>query len=198
MSAFQSIAEKIETCSKRGETKLVAIDGRGGSGKSFLAAKLVALHPTWSILPVDDFPCPPKKYPFHSQGTQTRIDFERLRDEGLSPLLRGKDARYLRTPWWKSQEIGPMQEVSAGGTVIVEGCYSLLPDLRDYYDLKIWIECDIEHAIEKALLRDGADIRQIWEEVYVPNESAYIRAHTPVKVADLVVLSIDDDFKIGT
>ena len=70
---YRRILECIDTCPTRGATKFVAIDGRGGSGKSYLAAQLMSIDPSLKLLSVDDFPCRDEEYPFHPTGVQTRI-----------------------------------------------------------------------------------------------------------------------------
>ena len=187
MSQVEEIIRQINVCPAKGRTKLVAIDGRGGAGKSSLAAQFVKHCPDWQIVSVDSFPYSPEKHPWHELGTQTRIDWERLRDQVLLPLAAGHEAIFERTPWWKSQSVMPNESVAAGGTVIVEGCYSLLRELRDLYDFRIWIECSMELALENAVRRDGPYSRVHWEQAYIPNENSYVQKHKPYEAADIVI-----------
>jgi len=186
--SLESLIKALTTTPQKGLTKLIAIDGRGGSGKSSLAKKLSALHPEIKILSVDSFPCSSTEYPFHSSGTQTRVDLKRLREEVLLPLFKGITAHYTETPWWSGQSPGPKRAVKSGGLVIVEGCYSLHRELRDLYDLKIWIDCPADQALRNAIKRDAEEMREVWEQVYSPNETAYILSHAPSHVADFVVV----------
>lgn len=190
------IVRKIDAAPSKGKTKLVAIDGRGGSGKSSLARELIAHAPAFKLLSVDAFPCTPQQHPWHPLGTQTWVDWERLRDEALLPLSRGADATYLRTPWWKAQTPGPTETILSGGTVIVEGCYALRRELRDLYALRIWVECPVNEAMENAIRRDGEASRRSWVEAYVPNESAYIAAQHPDRAADIVVRSSSRNYEL--
>ena len=189
MPLVEYILQKIESIQSKGKTKLIAIDGRGGSGKSSLASTLITLAPSFKIVPVDAFPCAPEDHPWHPLGTQTWVNWKRLRDAALLPLASGEDAKFLRTPWWKGQPSGPIEIVAWGGTVIVEGCYSLRRELRDLYDLRIWVEGPVDEAVENAIRRDGEAVRQSWTEAYAPNETAYIESHNPQAAADLVVLN---------
>ncbi len=187
------ILERINQTPAKGRTKLIAIDGRGGSGKSSLAKLLLEASPDFQLLSVDAFPCLPTEHPFDPSGTQTHINWKRLLDEALLPLIHGEDANFIRTPWWRGQAIGPSETVRAGGTVIVEGCYSLLRHLRDRYDLTIWVECQVETAIENAIKRDGEEIRKIWTDVYAKNEELYIQNHRPIDTADVLLINSGTD-----
>lgn len=181
--------EKIKNVPSRGQTKLIAIDGLGGSGKSTFARALVERDRLFSVLEIDLFPCSAVDHPFHKSGTQTRIDTGRLIREALGPLSNGRDAKFKQSFWWETSDEPAEITILAGGTVLVEGCYALLPELRDYYDLKIWVDCPPEVAMERAILRDGEEIREHWESVYAQNELSYVSVYQPMRVAELVVRS---------
>jgi uridine kinase len=187
---LSQILTAIERTPSASKTKLVAIDGRGGSGKSSLAEALSSSRLAAQVVHVDDFPFRASEYPFHPSGTQTRVNLDRLITEVLLPLRAGKRAVYKRTRWWMTQVANPETELATtpGGTVIVEGCYTLHRTLRSFFDLRIWVECPARLGVERALTRDKSPhIRQIWNDVYVPNESAYITAHHPQEAADIIV-----------
>ena len=82
----------IERTPAASETKLVAIDGRGGSGKSSLAEALSRSRLAAQVVHVDDFPFRTSEYPFHPSGTQTRVNLDRLITEVLLPLRAGRRA----------------------------------------------------------------------------------------------------------
>ena len=189
-NTISQLVRLIEATPFSTSTKLVAIDGRGGSGKSSLAEALVRTSLKAQLVHVDDFPCTEHEYPFHPSGTQTRVNLVRLISEVLVPLRAGKRAEYQKTPWWTSHFQHPNASLVAtpGGTVIVEGCYALHRIARELFDLRIWVDCPPSVGIERALIRDKSpEIRDIWRDVYVPNESAYISAHRPQDAADIVI-----------
>lgn len=196
MSVHALILEKIEAAQSEGTTKLIAIDGRGGSGKSTFAARLIELNPGLELLELDSFPCSAEEYPFHQTGTQTRVSTKRILHEALEPLKNGQTAIFKKTFWWKTDDEHPTISVPSGGAVLVEGCYALLPELRPFYDLSIWVECSSQEAIERAIGRDGEEIRLQWETAYFPNEESYIETYNPRDFADLVVKSSGDDLEL--
>ena len=192
MSVLQQVLAKIDAAPCSSETKLVAIDGRGGSGKSKLASELQKIRTSIEVLELDAFPYLDKEYPFHHTGTQTRINTNRIIGEALIPLQRGQQASFERTFWWKDAKPSPIIQVKPGGIVLAEGCYALLPELRSYWDFSIWIECPPQVAMERAIARDGEDIRLQWEQAYFKNEERYVEIHQPADHADLVVYNTGD------
>ncbi len=189
---YRRILEQVDACPTRGATKLVAIDGRGGSGKSFLAAQLMSMDRSLKLLPMDHFPCHGEEYPFHPTGVQTRISEVRLL-MALLPLTENTAGAYRRS-WWDTDRVGPLTRVEPGGTVLVEGCYSLLRSLRPLYDFSIWVECPYEQALAQAMARDkvGEGGRARWELGHAPNQERYIETHRPSEFAEMVILLTPD------
>jgi len=186
------LAERIRTIEPCGATRLIGIDGRCGAGKSTLARSLADALGAAQIIPLDDFPCRLGEHPFHPSGTQTHINWERAKREAIEPLLRGEGASYRRTPWWMSQTGEPEPEVHIrpGITTIVEGTTALRRQLRDLYDLRIWVDLPPGEGLERAIDRDSAHaIRDIFETVYFAHDTRYIERHRPDLAADLTLAS---------
>ena len=196
----EQILQVIRSVPQRAATKLVAIDGRGGSGKSMLARSLREYDPRLQIVHIDSFPATAEESPFDPLGTQTQISCARVIEQVLKPLTEGKAARYRASPWWVGQELSSDEEViTAGGTVLIEGCYALRHELRHLYDYKIWVECSPVVAMERALRRDGGEKdRVVWEQVYAPNESGYVGEEEPDRCADMIVDTNGADLLVKT
>ena len=121
----------------RGGFALVSIDGPGGSGKSTLAAEVAErLSPDQvSVVQGDDFyrPMSPEQRLLLSpqEGYERYFDWQRLRDQVLSPLASGAAAQYQRYDW-PAGELAPgeLHQVSRSGVVIVEGVYTARPSWR--------------------------------------------------------------------
>ena len=187
---IQQLIALIDSVKPKSKTKLIALDGRGGSGKSTISELLIRCRADYKVVHLDAFPCRSDEHPFHPLGTQTEISRSRILSELIIPLEQGQKARYFRTPWWISETNLPeiIEQVDAGGVVILEGCYALSHQLRDRYDLKIWVERDVNDALTDALSRDGGEKDRIfWEQAYIPNEARYIESQKPIKCADLVI-----------
>ena len=106
--------------------------------------------------------------------------------EVLAPLAAGEPARYRRYDWERG-ELAGWHDVAGDGVVIVEGNYSTRPELRDYYDLTIWVEAPHDLRLARGVERDGEQARTRWLEDWMPEEDRYVEACSPAEHADLVV-----------
>ena len=171
---------------------LVAIDGPGGSGKTFLAESLrktlgESAVPA-STVHVDDFFLPSGLRPTGAPAERPiggDFDWPRLRDQVLHPLRRGVSARYDRYDWGKDT-LADSREVPPDRVVIVEGVYSSRRELAQHYDMRIWVDCPRELRLLRGLNRDGEVARRKWEEDWMPSEDRYILEHRPQELADAV------------
>lgn len=169
-----------------GPTVLVAIDGAGGSGKSFLARsvarELAAAGTPVAVVHFDDF--------FLLSGQRTpgspSFDWRRLRDEVLAPLGRGEPARYARYDWSRD-ELSGTTEVPPGRVVLVEGVFTCRRELADLYDLRVWVDCPRGLRLARGLARDGEEARERWERDWMPAEDRYVEAHRPSERADFIL-----------
>jgi uridine kinase len=172
-------------------TFLLAIDGLGGAGKTFLAERLsAALEATGHrhhVVHFDDFFFPSAQRPHGliEKPIGTDFDWARLRDEVLAPLRRGQTARYARYDWTRDAMAESIEV--APGLVIVEGIYSNRQELGSLYDLRVWVECPRALRLERGLERDGEAARTRWENDWMPSEDRYLIEHRPRDRADVIV-----------
>ena len=83
-----------------------------------------------------------------------------------------------------------------GGLLVGDGVFLHHPDLRDLWNLTIFIAADRGVALERALARDESwmeNARDRYATRYVPGESRYLAEVDPESLADLVVDSTDLD-----
>lgn len=172
---------------------MVAIDGPGGSGRSFLAdavaQTLAAAGASVFLVHVDDFYLPSSHRVSGTLAEQpigANYDWGRLRDQVLLPIRRGKPAGYDRYDWNRDALVGTC-EVPPSGVVIVEGIYASRQELAHLYDLRVWVECPRELRLTRGLARDGEGARLRWEQDWMQAEDRYIEQHRPQHHADLVV-----------
>lgn len=177
------VARRVDAVATQRATRLVAIDGWGGCGKSRLAAELEKRLPSVTVIHTDDFAGP----------NQTGWDWQRFSREVLAALLRDRPARFQRYDWNRDR-LGDWQDVPASGTVIVEGISSSRRELGPIWDLVIWVECSRELRLRRGVERDGEALRWKWETVWMPEEEAYVRTQDPIGRANLVVDGSDAQF----
>ena len=157
-------------------TKIVAIDGLGGSGKSELAKQLAAALADAAVLHTDDFARP------NVRGW----DWERMKAQVLAPLSRDEPGRYRRYDW-KTDRLAEWHEVPVGGTLVVEGVSSLRNELGKYWDLAIWVTAPYDLRLRRGIQRDGDAMRSQWTDVWMPEEQQYFEAQRPDTRADVIV-----------
>lgn len=170
----------------RGEkTILVGIDGAGGSGKSSLAQSLRGAGGADIVVEMDDFYLPASARA-EQGGIGGNFDWTRLQSQVLQPLRAGVAGNYQRYDW-DNDALAEWHEVRTGGVVVVEGIYSLRRELKEAYDLRLFVECPRDLRLRRGLDRDGEEARQQWELEWMPAEAHYFEDHRPDLVADLVI-----------
>ncbi|HEU4543657.1 MAG TPA: uridine kinase [Jiangellaceae bacterium] len=170
---IEELTEQIERTGPRaGTTRVVAIDGPAGSGKTRLAARLALplrapvvhmddLFPGWDGL--DDGP-------------------RRLLEWVLEPLATGRAARYRRFDW-VSDRYAEWVDVPGAGTLIVEGCGSGARSGAPYLSFLIWVEAPMATRMRRGIERDGETFRPHWnrwaeqELIHFAAEGTAARAH---------------------
>lgn len=182
----------IEACAalNRRGFALGAIDGLGGSGKSTLARRVQAERAASAIVEMDDFyrPMPEAQREGLSprEGFSRYFDWQRLRAQVLKPLRAGQTARY-RPYDWERGAIGSREVVvPASGLVIVEGVYTLRPQLRPFWDLTVYVEASREVRLARLLTRNENTRAQI--DRWMAAERYFEETFVPLERADIVVV----------
>lgn len=150
----------------------VAIDGPCASGKSTLGAALSEIYGC-ALIHMDDFFLRPE------QRTSQRlsqpggnVDRERFIRDVLTPLLDNRPACYR--PWnCHSGQFAPEITVSPAALTVVEGCYCLHQELRDAFDLRIWLEAPWDVRQQRLLARGGPDVLSRFLTQWIPLEDHY-------------------------
>ena len=117
------------------------------------------------------------------------VDWQRLRDQALSPLAAGRPARFQPYDWSADDgSLAAERVLRPADLIIVEGVYSARPELADLVDLAIHLDVDPELRTRRYAERgnDPAWTR-LWEraEAYYfgqvrPPESFDLRLRPPV------------------
>ena len=171
-----------------GQTRrIVAIDGRCGSGKTTLAARLQA-DLGCAVFHMDDF------FPRPEQRTEARlsqpgenVDHERFLDEILLPLHRGLSPITYRPYLCAQQRLGQPVTVTPTPLTIVEGSYSCHPALWSYYDLRVFLTVEPDEQSRRILRRSGPEKAAVFAQRWIPFEEMYFQALKIQERCDLTI-----------
>ncbi len=170
------VFEQIDRLMAERERVIVAIDGNSGAGKSTLAALLGRVYDGVTMVHMDDF-----FLQLHQRTPQRfaqpggNVDHERFAAEVLEPVRRG-EAFWYRPFDCARMAIGEGDERTPGKLCIVEGSYSLHPQLAAAYDLKIVLRIAPAAQAERILARNGAAMLGRFVSEWIPMENAYFDA----------------------
>jgi uridine kinase len=187
----------------------VAIDGRLACGKTILADELAGRisnrgRPVIRTS-IDGFHRPkaeryargrnsPEGYYYDSRDLAAIVTLL------LVPLGPGGDRRY-RTASFNLKDDCPLDQepmlADADAILIVDGTFLQRPELRDGWDLTIFVEASEDIATQRGIIRDAAQLggieaaRRLYRERYGPAFDLCRRLCAPELAAD-VILSNDD------
>jgi len=184
---FPTLAQQVlATATRHGRRPVVGVDGPGGAGKSTFAAHLAGHLPDTTVVHVDDFYRPTSQRPQDRSGIAANIDLARLAEQVLRPAARGSGSRYQRYDW-NTDSLAEWIDVSAEGTVIIEGVYSLQKALREHYTYRVFCTTDRDERLRRGIERDGEEARSTWVDEWMPAEDHYLDQEDPAVAADLVL-----------
>ncbi|MBB4740076.1 cytidylate kinase [Actinoplanes octamycinicus] len=156
-----------------GDRRVLAIEGRSGSGKSSLAAA-VADRLGAALIRMDDLYA---GWDGLDQGVSA------LRDWVLAPLAEGRPAIWRR--WdWAAGEYAEEHRVPDGRWLVVEGVGAGAP--RSYLSGLVWLASPAPVRKQRALARDGDLYAPHWDR-WAGHEQAFYTANPVHSQADLVL-----------
>lgn len=177
MALLQQLIDLIEV-SKPPEamnTRILAIDGLGGAGKTTLAALISSALGDCAVIHTDDF-----------ASWENNLDWwPRLREQVLDPLMANEAARYQRYDWLR-RELAEWIEVQPADHVILEGVSSSRDRFRNALAVTIWVETPRNERLRRGLARDGEALRDYWIQ-WMRDEDRYFETERPDLRADIIV-----------
>ncbi len=162
-------------------TRVVAVDGRSGAGKTTFAEALAdELHLRTGVRPqvvhMDDI------YPGWD-GLAASVDL--VVGWVLEPLGQGRDGRFHR--WdWEADRRGDEVVVPVADWVVLEGVGSGSAGCRPHLAAIVWLDADFDVRRRRGLDRDGESFRPHWQ-AWAEQEEALFRTQSTREHADLVI-----------
>jgi uridine kinase len=188
MTSADAMRAACATLNERlaGGRLVVGIDGAGGAGKSTLARGISdAFTGRVSIVECDHFYRPLNDAQYSpEQAYENYFDWRRLRDEVVIPLREGKSARYQRYDW-STDRLAEWIEVEPREIVLIEGVFSMRPELRPLIEVAIFIETPRAERMRRMVARPQESTS--WIDRWMAAEDWYLEHAAPNRHADLVV-----------
>lgn len=183
---YTYVIQAIRQALSAHERLIVAIDGRCGSGKTTLAARLQK-ELRCTVYHMDDFFLRPE------QRTEERlsqpgenVDHERFLEEVLLPLRSGQAVTY-RPYVCSQQRLSEPVTMAPDHLAIVEGSYACHPSLREHYDLRIFLTIDPQEQLRRIEERSGTEKAQQFRDRWIPLEERYFQAFDVQTRCDMCV-----------
>jgi hypothetical protein len=187
----RALAEKSAAVS--GRPRIIAVDGRGGGGKTVLAEGLCRVMEKAVVVHSDEV-----------AWGHSRFGWDDLMAEGvLGPLRAGKPVHY-RPPGWDHDVRAGFLDVAAGNaTVIVEGVGVGRRSLAPLADVVVWVQSDFAEAKRRGIRRDMAGLGRdpdealrLWEE-WEAEEVPFLLGDRPWERAHFIVMTAESGVMVS-
>jgi len=128
-----------------GRPLLVAIDGRGGAGKSTLAARLRTTVPRSRVVHTDDVAW---HHAYFAWG-------DLMAEHVLRPLHRGEAVEFRPPAWAERHRPGAIRVAAGADVVWIEGTGIIRAEFAPWLDASIWVQGDLDEQERRLVARDG-------------------------------------------
>ena len=207
---IEDLASRIAAVSRPHPTR-VAVDGVDAAGKTTLCDELFAplqargRHVVRAS--VDGFHNPAahrrRRGADSAEGYyRDSFDYASLSEALLGPLGPGGSLAFRRAVFdWRSDAKvdAPLEPARPDSVLLFDGVFLHRPELRDHWDLSIFVQADFEVTVARAESRDRADfgdveaVRRRYRERYVPGQELYLAECRPEALASIVVDNNDPE-----
>lgn len=186
---YFSLFAAIDQLLKGSKPITVAIDGMSSAGKTSLASLLKEIYDC-NIFHMDDFFLPAAlKTSERLSQAGGNVHYERFLQEVLTPLATGEPFSY-RPFDCRQQTLAAPIIVQPKKLNIIEGVYSLHPQLPLNHALKVFLLTSPEIQDQRGLYRNGPELQRRFREEWIPLENKYFQECGVQDKCDLVFSSL--------
>lgn len=186
-----TVMEQLRHLKQEKDHIIVAMDGRCASGKTTLAIK-IQQEISCNIVQMDDFFLPSElKTKERLEKVAGNIHDERIKREVLSPWKQDPKQTVKYRPYnCQTNTYDSPIILQAKKLNIVEGVYSMHPDLLNFYDYKIFLTVDEKTQRERLQKRDPKQLNLFLKQ-WVPMEEKYFKQTKIHDKSDLIIDTSD-------
>ncbi len=170
---FLHLFAELDKMLSMGNLRL-AIEGGSASGKTTLAKILENIYDC-TVFHMDDFFLQPHQRTaerFAEVGGN--VDRERFLEEVLLPLSRGEVISYRKFNC-STMSIEKAIEVLPEKLTVIEGAYSMHPDLQNYYDYSVFLDIDGDFQKKRIEKRNTPKLAKRFFDEWIPLERIYFK-----------------------
>lgn len=168
-------------------TVTLAIEGGSASGKTTFS-KLLGQVYDCTVFHMDDFFLrPEQRTPERFAEPGGNVDRERFLAEVLIPLSENETVQYRRFDCGTFTLL-PAEEKVPSGLNIIEGAYSMHPELASYYDLSVFLAVSPELQQARIIKRNTPELAKRFFGEWIPMEQRYFDSMKVKERCDIVIL----------
>ena len=178
---FELIDKKLED-----GRVILAIDGRSAGGKTTLGTILKNKY-NCTVLHTDDFFLQPhQRTDERLSETGGNLDRERFLEEVLLPLSRNETFNYRRFDCSAFTFEEPVI-ITPGKLTVIEGAYSMHPDLAPFYTASAFIDVSPEMQKERIIKRNPPHSANLFFTKWIPMENRFIEEMQINQKCDIII-----------
>jgi uridine kinase len=182
-SSFEQVTSYLDGKLKLNHDHVViAIDGDAASGKTTLSLEL-AKHYHATVIHTDQFYLPFDK---RTESPAGHMNIKKIIHEVLIPHALGKELHFE----WFDPHQGKVREIIQlphTQLLILEGSYSMHPDLLPYMHYKIFLSISESLQQKRILSRSNPETLEKFKSIWIPKEKLYQSAFSIPAFADIII-----------